>query len=98
MELAYPVAGVLHEVAPDRGAVGTVEVHGLAPGGLVAVGEVGPKLSQVVPLRAEVVVDDVQHHAEAPVVAGVDQPAKTPGTAVGRLRRKQVHPVVTPVA
>jgi len=56
------------------------------------------ELAQIVALRAEVVVDDVQEDAEAVGVGGVDQPAQAAGTAVGRLRRVEMGAVVPPVA
>ena len=65
VELADPVPGVLDEVTPHARAVGPVEVDRGAPGRLVAVGEVRAVLAQVVALGAEVVVDHVEHDAQA---------------------------------
>ena len=79
-------------------AIGTVQVHRVSPGSAVAVGEVRAEPAQVIPLRAEVVVDHVQEHGEAPGVAGVHQAFEPVGTAVGLVGSEEVHPVVAPAA
>jgi len=45
MEVPEPVQGVLQEVASHLVAVGAVEVDRLAPGGAIAVGEVGAEIA-----------------------------------------------------
>src|SRR5690606_14587132 len=72
--------------------------HGVAPRRLVPVGEVGPEGGEVVPGRAEVVVDDVHHYADASRVAGVDESLEAVGAAVGVVRGEQVDAVVAPAA
>jgi len=44
------------------------------------------------------VVDDIHDDAKAAPVAGVDEGLEPLGSAVGRLRREEVHPVVAPAA
>ena len=52
----------------------------LAPFGLVAVGEVVVgELAEVVAVRAEMVVDDVEDDAEAERVGAIDEAAKVVG-------------------
>ena len=98
VELAHPVTRVVDEVPAHALAVGPVEVDGVAPRRAVAIGEVRTELAEVVALRAEVVVDDVQEDAEAVGMGGVDQPAQAAGAAVGRLRCVEMDAVVPPVA
>ena len=75
-----------------------VVVDGRAPGGPVVVGEVGAELAQVVALRAEVVVDDVEEDRQAVRVAGVDQPLQPVRPAVAVLGGVGEDAVVAPVA
>ena len=96
--LLDPVAGVPDEVTPHLVAVAVVEVDRRAPWRVITVGEVGGVIVEIISLRPEVVVDHVEHHREAERVAGVDQPAQSPRTAVARLRRPGIDPVVAPVA
>ena len=56
------------------------------------------ELAEVVPLGAEVVVDDVQEDRQALGVAGVHQPLQAVRPAVAVLRRVGEHAVVAPVA
>ncbi len=97
VELGDPAGRVVDDEAADRVAAGVVDVHGLAPRRVVGVGEVGPEVAEVVALGSVVVVDDVEEHAEATVVRGVDEPAQPVGPAVGVLHRVGQHPVVAPV-
>ena len=96
--LVEPVQGVPGEVAPHLVALRAVDVDGLAPRRVVAVGQVRREALEVVALGPEVVVDDVEDDREAPRVAGVDEAPQPVGPAVGRLRRPQIDPVVAPVA
>ena len=97
VELVDPVAGVGDEELADRTGVGSVEVDGVAPFVLVAVGEVVVReRAQVVPDRAEVVVDDVEDHGDAAAVCHVDEPAEVVGRAVEMRRRVQIDAVVSP--
>ena len=98
VELADPVPRVLDEMPADALAVGAVEVDGRAPGRLVAVRVVRAVLPQVVALGPEVVVDHVEHDAEAVAVGGIDQAPEAPRPAIGGLRCEEVGAVVAPVA
>ena len=64
--VAEPHQGVVAEEPPDLVAVGAVEVERIAPGGVVAVGEIRGELRQEVARRPHVVVDYVEEHAELP--------------------------------
>jgi hypothetical protein len=96
MVVAEPHAGVGEEELPHLVAPRAVEAHGGAPRRAVAVGEVRAELAEVVPVGAEVVVDDVEHDGEPVRVAGVDEPLETVGAAVRVMRCPEVDAVVAP--
>ena len=81
-----PVLGALDHPLADGAAVVVVVVDRLAPERLVLVGEVrAERLERRDAGRADVVVDDVEHHAEAGRVRGVDEAREPLRPAVGRL-------------
>ena len=55
-------------------------------------------LQEVVPVRAEVVVDDIENHAEAARVRRIDEPREAVGASVAARRREEVDAVVAPVS
>ena len=88
-------------VIDDRGGAdgvgaGTVEVHRLPPGGPVAVGEVGAEGAQVVPVRAQVVVHDVEDHTDSGRVRSIDEAAEIVRFPVVMVRGEEVDSVVPP--
>ena len=58
----------------------------------------GRQQRQIVPLRAEVVEHDIQHHGKPQPVRGVDKRVEILRRAVRRVRGIQQHPVVPPAA
>jgi hypothetical protein len=65
MKLLDPVGGVVQEKLAHRTCAWSVEIDGVAPFVFVAVREIGVgELAQVVAVRPEMIVDDVQDHAE----------------------------------
>ncbi len=94
--VAEPHQGVVAEEPADLVAVRAVEVERVAPGGVVAVGEVGGELRQEVARRPHVVVHDVEDHAELVGVAGVDQPLQPFGPAVVLAGGEEGDAVVAP--
>ena len=90
-----PLLGVVEHEAAHEVRAGPVQVDRRPPvGGDVA--EVGAELGQVVPLGAEVVVDDVEDHGQPRLVAGVDEAAEAGRPAVGGVDGVEVDPVVAP--
>ena len=83
--------------ARTAGAARPVVVEAVTPGRAVTVGEVGPERREVVPLRAEVVVDDVERDREAEAVRPVDEPLQRRRPAVRLVHRPRRHAVVPPV-
>src|SRR6266545_593095 len=98
VKIGKPVERVFSEEAPNLVGIGTVEVDGPTPRCRVPVGEVRPVIREVVSLRAEMVVDDVEREGEPSPMAFVDEPAQAVRTAVARVWRVRKHSVVTPIA
>ena len=97
MKLVDPVAGIADEELAHRRRVVAVEVEGVAPFVVVALGEVRRREgAQVVADRPEVVVDHVEDDRNPRGVRRVDEPAEVVRTAVEMRRRKEVHTVVAP--
>ena len=94
VKVPQPAHGVVDHVPADLIGAGAVHVERGPP--LVRAGEVRAEAVQVRTGRADVVVDDVQHHAEAAVVAGVHEPLEPVRAAVGLVHRPPQHPVVPP--
>ena len=98
VEVLDPPAGALDERAADEVAARPGDVDGVAPRRPVGVGEVRGEAAVGAALRAEVVVDDVEHDAEPGGVGGVDEAGEPVGPAVRLLHRRREHAVVAPVA
>lgn len=96
--VGQPVERVVDEEAAHLVAVGPVEVERRAPGRLVTIGEVGAEVLEVVPLRSEVVVDDVEKQRQPLRMAGIHQTAEPLGPSVRLVRGEQRGAVVAPVA
>jgi hypothetical protein len=78
-----PIAGIGEKELAHRTAVGTVEIDRIAPFVLVAVGEIGLReAAEVIPVRPEVVVDDVEDNRDAVPVRAIDKAAELVRTAV----------------
>ncbi len=94
-----PEQGVVNEEVADRAAGAAVEVDRIAPRRLVPIGEELAGVGvEIVPLRAKVVVDHVEHHRDAAPVRGIDQGLELVRCSVRRLRREREHAVVPPAA
>ena len=64
--LLEPIKCVVDEEIAHRPAFGSGEIDSGAPRGMVALGEeIGRNRRQVIPLRAEVIVNDVEQDGEA---------------------------------
>ncbi len=96
MVVAEPGEDIPHDEGANLAGVRTVDVHRVPPVGDVAVREVRPVPAQMVPGRTEVVVDDVDDHAEAPGVARVDERLEPVGPPVGVVGSEEVDAVVSP--
>src|SRR6266849_2213934 len=84
---AEPIQCVIDEEASNAAAQRPIEVDSVAPRRTVAVSEVRPILPKIISLRAEMVVDDVQHDRETFTMARVDESLQPVGPAIHRMRR-----------
>src|SRR5258708_19311257 len=98
MKLLEPVERILDVEIAHRPRLLAVEIDGRAPRRVVALGEeLGPVDVEVVPLRAEMVVDDVEEHGEAARMAGIDEPLQILRPTVAAVRRAAPHPPIAPI-
>ena len=97
--LAQPGAGIVDDEAPHHGAALAIEIDGVPPGRRVAIRDVvWRELQQVVPVRPEMVVDDVEDDAESAHVCRIYEAAESLRPAVVARWRKQVDAVVAPIS
>jgi hypothetical protein len=97
VELVDPVRGVRQEELADGAGVVAVEVDGLAPLVRVAIREVVRRVRlEIVAVRAQVVVDDVQDHAQSEPVCAIHEGPQIVGRAVEPTRREEIDAVVAP--
>jgi hypothetical protein len=97
--LVDPVQSIFEEEVAHHVAVRAVEVHGVAPWCLMAARKVvRAEAAEVVAVGAEVVVDDVENHAEPHLMRGIHQAAEVVGRAIAARRREQGDAIVAPVA
>src|SRR5206468_177341 len=86
-----------NEKLANRPRTSTVEVDRFSPFVLVAIGEIcRRKLLEVVAVRTEVVVDNIEYDAEAQCMCAIDESAEVVGCAVEMSRRKQIDTVISP--
>ena len=98
MKIPEPVESILDEKSDDFVAFRAVEVYGLSPEGSVLIREIGSKVTEVIPFRAQVVVDHIEHDRQSVLVASFDQPPQALGATITILHGKRINPVVTPIA
>jgi hypothetical protein len=95
--VADPALGALQHPLADRIAVSAVEVDCVPPGCLIFGSEIRSEpIQRLDPRGADVVVDDVEDHLQAMLVRGGDELGKTGGSAVGGVRCRDVHAVISP--
>ena len=92
MKLLDPVPGVRDEKLTNRPCIVAVEIDRVSPIGRGAAEVARRELGEIIPVRAEVIVDDVEDHAELEPVRGVDERAKIVGRAIQMRRRKRSTP------
>ena len=97
-EVGNPLERVLHEEVAHFVRTGSVVVEGVAPWRAVPLREVRAVRSEHVAFRTEVVVDDVEHDGQAPLMTGIDEAVQAVGAAVRRLHGVREHAVVAPIA
>ena len=99
VELLEPVERVVDEEVAHRARMLSVEVERRAPGRMPRlVEELRRVLAEVIPLRAEMVVDHVEQHHQAAGMGGGHQALQVLRRAVGGIGRVRQHAVVAPIA
>src|ERR1700733_9203727 len=76
VKLFQPIQSVLNEKCTHRFGLGTVEIHRLSPRSAIAPAEERSELAEIIPFRAEVVVDDVQNHRYTAHMSRIETPLK----------------------
>jgi hypothetical protein len=82
VKLQYPIEGIFYEEATNLIRMRPVKVDGLPPGQTVAIGKVWPKIREIVPFGAQMVVHNIQHDGETLPVTGIHQPFEVFRTAI----------------
>ena len=75
---------------------GTVEIDRLAPFVLVAVSEIGAENAEIISVRAEMIVNDIEDNGDAESMGAVDKLAKIIGLSIKPGRREQIDPIISP--
>src|ERR1700733_4770594 len=97
MKIRNPLQRILNEVSANLIAAGAIEIDSLSPRCLVEVREIGAEIREVIPFRTEVVVDHIEHHRDALLMARVDERFECSGAAIGGLDGVRVNAVIAPV-
>ena len=96
VEVPQPAQGRVDDEGTHLMTAVVVIVDGLTPGRVMGGSEVGAEDAEIVARRAQVVVDDVEAHADTGAVGGVDEAHQGLGAPVCLVDGPQAHPVVTP--
>src|SRR5262245_36074046 len=97
MKFLDPITRVGDEKLSHWPAVRSGKVDRYAPFVFVAIGKiVRRKLLEIVSIRSEVVVNDVENHAESERVRAIHECAKAVRRTIKPRRRKQIHAIVAP--
>ena len=59
--------------------------------------KIGAHLRKIIPVRPEVIVDDIEDHHQSALMRGIDQGFQILRPPIAGVRRKEQHAVVTPV-
>src|SRR5204863_9277242 len=92
-----PIAGISEEKFAHRTGIGAVEIDRLTPIVGIAIGEVSRReRGEVIPVRPEMVVDDIEDDGDAERVRGIDKPAEIVGLPIEPGRREKIDAVIAP--
>src|SRR5262245_23652403 len=98
MKLGDPITGVAKAKFTRGARIRSVIINCVAPVRCIPVGEVVvAKGAEIIPLGTEVVVDNVENHAQAEPMGRVDEPAEGVGVAVVVRRRVPINSVIAPI-
>src|SRR5208282_5279201 len=94
----YPRERIFNKEPPDFVAVRPIKIDGCTPGSAVSVGKVGPKIMEIISFRPEMVVNHIQNHRQATLMACVNQPFEPLRTSIRILHRERVNAIIAPIA
>src|SRR5260370_10763175 len=98
MELSNPLQRVFDEIAANVITLRAIEIDRLAPRSPIQIGKIRGKILQIIPLRTQMVVNDVEHYRSSFLVASVYESLQGRGASVRVLHYERVDAVITPVA
>src|SRR5580658_8328723 len=97
MKLIGPIARVSDAKLPDGAGVRAVEIDGRPPvGGLLSGKILRSVLRDVVPVRAQMIVDHIQDYAHSERMRSIHEAAKVVGQSIQMCRCEQLHAIVAP--
>src|SRR3954452_6408673 len=97
MEFFDPITAVADEEFADRPGARAVKINRVAPlGGSFAVDVVVRENTEIIPVRSEVVVNDIEDDREADRVRAVDKKPQVIRRTIQTAGGKKVYAVVTP--
>src|SRR6201998_1937271 len=98
MEFSNPLQRVFNEIAANVVTLRAIEIDGLAPRSSVRIGKIRSKIRQIVSLRAQMVVYDVEHYGHPLSMASVYKSLEGRGASVGVLHCEGIDAVIAPIA
>ena len=96
--LTNPVQGIFHHEAAHAFRTRLVVIDRLAPGRVVLIGEIRPKLTQVVSFGPKVVVDHVLNDRQTRGMGGIHQSAEALRPSITGLDGVKRDSVIAPIA
>src|SRR5208282_2807919 len=97
MILGDPIARIGDEEFARRAGIGTVEIDGLTPFVVVAIGEISRgEQFEIVSVRAEMIVDDVEDHGDPESMGAVDEAAEISRPTVKACWCEEIDAIVSP--
>src|SRR5207248_8132057 len=98
VKLLEPVERVVHYEIAHRPGARPVIIDRRAPGRVVPLGEeIGRDRVQVIPFRAEMVVDDIEEYRDPARVTRIDERLQSLRAAIARARREPLDAVISPI-
>jgi len=71
VEFTNPLQRTFDEVTANIITLGTIEIDRLAPRGPIRIGKIRSKICQIISLRSQMVLNDVEHDGHSLLVASV---------------------------
>ena len=91
-----PHQGIIDDEPAHPVAMRAIEIDCRTPHGLVLIGEVRSELPQMISIRPQMVINDVQQYGQTLCMTGIDEIGKLPRRAIGRKRCEHINAVISP--